>query len=77
MGNEQMLHIIDVRRERVLTAAEFPKGLQNTFNPLLSAPGNPWGMASDERLAWAKDLPFCRSDPGGKTRIGKCSNLVG
>ncbi len=27
VGNEQMLHIIDVRRERVLTAAEFPKGL--------------------------------------------------
>ena len=28
VGNEQMLHIIDVRRERVLTAAEFPKGLK-------------------------------------------------
>jgi Fe-S oxidoreductase len=57
VGNEQMLHIIDVRRERVLTAAEFPKGLQNTFNHMERA-GNPWGMASDERLAWAKDLPF-------------------
>ncbi len=57
VGNEQMLHIIDVRRERVLTAAEFPKGLQNTFNHMERA-GNPWGMAADERLAWAKDLPF-------------------
>ena len=57
MGNEQMLHIIDVRRERVLTAAEFPKGLQNTFNNMERA-GNPWGIAQDERLAWAKDLPF-------------------
>ena len=28
MGNEQMLHIIDVRRERVLAAAEFPNGLK-------------------------------------------------
>ncbi|HEY5542362.1 MAG TPA: (Fe-S)-binding protein [Candidatus Binatia bacterium] len=57
VGNEQMLHIIDVRRERVLTAAKFPKGLQNTFNHMERA-GNPWGMGSDERLAWAKDLPF-------------------
>jgi Fe-S oxidoreductase len=57
VGNEQMLHIIDVRRERVLTAAEFPKGLQNTFNHMERA-GNPWGMAADERMAWAKDLPF-------------------
>ena len=57
VGNEQMLHIIDVRRERVLTAAEFPKGLQNTFNHMERA-GNPWGMAADERLVWAKDLPF-------------------
>ena len=57
VGNEQMLHIIDVRRERVLTAAEFPKGLQNTFNHMERA-GNPFGMPADERLAWAKDLPF-------------------
>ncbi len=57
VGNEQMLHIIDVRRERVLTAAEFPKGLQNTFNHMERA-GNPWGMPAGERLDWAKDLPF-------------------
>jgi Fe-S oxidoreductase len=57
VGNEQMLHIIDVRRERVLTAAEFPKGLQNTFNHMERA-GNPFGMAAAERLVWAKDLPF-------------------
>jgi Fe-S oxidoreductase len=57
VGNEQMLHVIDVRRERVLTAAEFPKGLQNTFNHMERA-GNPFGMPAAERLAWAKDLPF-------------------
>ncbi|HWP22644.1 MAG TPA: (Fe-S)-binding protein [Candidatus Binatia bacterium] len=57
VGNEQMLHIIDVRRERVLTAAEFPKGLQNAFNHLERA-GNPFGMPAAERLAWAKELPF-------------------
>jgi Fe-S oxidoreductase len=55
-----MLHIIDVRRERVLNAAEFPKGLQNTFNHMERA-GNPWGMAPDERLAWTKGLPFAVS----------------
>lgn len=57
VGNEQMLHIIDVRRERVLSAAEFPNGLKNTFNQMETA-GNPWGISADERLVWAKDLPF-------------------
>ena len=57
VGNEQMLHVIDVRRERVLTAAEFPKGLQNTFNHMERA-GNPFGMSAAERLVWAKDLAF-------------------
>jgi Fe-S oxidoreductase len=57
VGNEQMLHIIDVRRERVLAAAEFPNGLKNSFNHMERA-GNPWGISADERLVWAKDLPF-------------------
>jgi Fe-S oxidoreductase len=57
VGNEQMLHIIDVRRERVLAAAEFPNGLKNTFNHMERA-GNPFGLSTDERLAWAKGLPF-------------------
>ncbi|HEX9454426.1 MAG TPA: (Fe-S)-binding protein, partial [Candidatus Binatia bacterium] len=57
VGNEQMLHIIDIRRERVLTAAEFPKGLQKAFNHMERA-GNPWGMATDERMAWTKGLTF-------------------
>ena len=57
VGNEQMLHIIDVRRERVLSAAEFPNGLKNAFNHMERA-GNPWGMAAEERMGWAKGLPF-------------------
>ena len=57
VGNEQMLHIIDVRRERVLAAAEFPNGLKNSFNHMERA-GNPWGISADERLVWAKGLPF-------------------
>ena len=57
VGNEQMLHIIDVRRERVLGAAEFPKGLQNTFNHMERA-GNPFGLAAEERSVWTQGLPF-------------------
>ena len=57
VGNEQMLHIIDVRRERVLAAAEFPNGLKNSFNHMERS-GNPWGISATERLIWAKDLPF-------------------
>ncbi len=57
VGNEQMLHIIDVRRERVLAAAEFPGGLKNSFNHMERA-GNPWGISADERLVWAKGLAF-------------------
>jgi Fe-S oxidoreductase len=57
VGNEQMLHIIDVRRERVLSAAEFPNGLKNAFNHMERA-GNPWGLAAEERMAWAKGLAF-------------------
>lgn len=57
VGNEQMLHIIDVRRKRVLAAAEFPNGLKTAFNNMERA-GNPWGIAADERMVWAKDLPF-------------------
>ena len=62
-----MLHIIDVRRERVLAAAEFPKGLQNTFNHMERA-GNPCGMPADERVAWTKGLPFPGADVGRKAR---------
>jgi Fe-S oxidoreductase len=57
VGNEQMLHIMDVRRERVLGAAEFPIGLKNTFNHMERA-GNPWGISADERMAWTKGLSF-------------------
>ncbi|HEY2990991.1 MAG TPA: (Fe-S)-binding protein [Candidatus Binatia bacterium] len=57
VGNEQMLHIIDVRRERVLSAAEFPKNLQKAFNGMEQV-GNPWAMAHDGRLDWTKGLPF-------------------
>jgi Fe-S oxidoreductase len=57
VGNEQMLHIIDVRRERVLSAAEFPNNLKKAFGGMEQA-GNPWAMPPEQRLDWAKGLPF-------------------
>jgi Fe-S oxidoreductase len=42
---------------RVLAAADFPSGLKNSFNHMERA-GNPWGISAEERLVWAKNLPF-------------------
>jgi len=57
VGNEPMLHIMDVRRERVLSAAEFPNNLKKAFGGMEQV-GNPWAMAPESRLDWAKTLPF-------------------
>lgn len=57
VGNEQMLHIIDVRRERVLMKADFPGQLKKTFNSMEQA-GNPFGISGDDRLEWTEKLPF-------------------
>lgn len=57
VGNEPMLHILDVRRERVLMQAEFPGGLKKAFTSMEGA-GNPFGLSPDDRLAWAEKLPF-------------------
>ncbi|MGH7773453.1 MAG: (Fe-S)-binding protein [Candidatus Binatia bacterium] len=57
VGNEQMLHIIDVRRERVLMQADFPGQLKKAFNNMEQV-GNPWGISADNRLEWTEKLPF-------------------
>jgi Fe-S oxidoreductase len=57
VGNEQMLHIIDVRRERVLMQADFPGTLKKAFNNMEQV-GNPWGISADNRLEWMAKLPF-------------------
>ncbi|TAK08105.1 (Fe-S)-binding protein [bacterium] len=57
VGNEPMLHILDVRRERVLMQAEFPGGLKKAFTSMEGA-GNPFGLSPDDRLTWAEKLPF-------------------
>ncbi|NIO10647.1 MAG: 4Fe-4S dicluster domain-containing protein [Deltaproteobacteria bacterium] len=57
VGNEQMLHIMDVRRERVLMEADFPSQLKQAFNGMENS-GNPWVLPAEQRLDWAAKLPF-------------------
>ncbi|RMH58277.1 MAG: (Fe-S)-binding protein [Deinococcus-Thermus bacterium] len=57
VGNEPMLHILDVRRERVMMQGEFPAQLNNAFRGM-ERNGNPWNLGADKRLAWAEGLPF-------------------
>ena len=55
VGNEQMLDIVEIRRERVLLAGEFPRQLQQAFTGM-ERQGNPWNISSDKRLEWAEGL---------------------
>jgi Fe-S oxidoreductase len=51
VGCEQLSDIIDLRRDAVLTKAQFPQELNSTFRNLERA-GNPWGLAQDAREDW-------------------------
>jgi len=53
--NEQMLDIVDIRRHQVMMTGEFPVQLQNAFRGMERA-GNPWGIAREQRMAWAEGL---------------------
>ncbi|MEZ0347113.1 MAG: (Fe-S)-binding protein [Thermus sp.] len=55
VGNEQMLHILDVRRAKVLMEGAFPQELNNAFRGMERS-GNPWGIGQDKRLDWAEGL---------------------
>jgi Fe-S oxidoreductase len=57
VGNEQMLHILDVRRERVMMQGEFPAQLNNAFKGM-ERNGNPWNLGADKRMDWAEGLGF-------------------
>ncbi len=57
VGNEPMLHILDVRREQVMMQGAFPTQLNNAFKGM-ERNGNPWNLGADKRLAWAEGLPF-------------------
>ncbi len=53
--DEQMLDIIDIRRNQVMMESEFPTQLQAAFRGMERAK-NPWGINHDKRLDWAEGL---------------------
>ena len=59
--NEQMLDIIDIRRNQVMIEGEFPSQLQAAFRGMERAQ-NPWGINHEQRLAWADGLAVKTTD---------------
>ena len=55
VGCEQMIDIIDMRRDLVMMQGEFPAELQTAFRGMERA-GNPWGLSQEKRLEWAEGL---------------------
>ncbi len=54
---EHVDHIMDMRRYQVLVESNFPAELNQLFRGLENK-GNPWNMAPNARMDWAKGLPF-------------------
>lgn len=54
---EHVDHIMDMRRYQVLVESSFPAELNQLYRGLENK-GNPWNMAPNARLDWAKGLPF-------------------
>jgi Fe-S oxidoreductase len=67
VGCEQMIDIIDIRRDLVMMQGEFPSELQSAFRGMERS-GNPWGLAADARLDWADrpdlTVPTTDDNPG-------------
>jgi Fe-S oxidoreductase len=59
--NEQMLDIIDIRRNQVMIEGEFPSQLKSAFRGMERAQ-NPWGINHEQRLAWADGLAVKTTD---------------
>ena len=55
VGCEQMIDIVDIRRDKVMMQGEFPAELQTAFRGMERA-GNPWGLGADMRMDWADGL---------------------
>jgi Fe-S oxidoreductase len=53
--DEQMLDIVDIRRNLVMVEGEFPAQLQSAFRGMERAK-NPWGISHDKRMEWAEGL---------------------
>lgn len=55
VGCEQMIDIVDIRRDLVMMKGEFPTELQTAFRGM-ERTGNPWGIGADKRMEWAEGL---------------------
>jgi Fe-S oxidoreductase len=53
--DEQMLDIIDLRRNLVMIEGQFPAQLQSAFRGMERA-GNPWGISREKRMEWAGSM---------------------
>jgi Fe-S oxidoreductase len=64
VGCQQMIDIIDIRRDQVMMQGEFPAELQAAFRGMERS-GNPWGLGQDKRLDWAEglDVPTVEQNP--------------
>ncbi len=66
--DEPMLDILQIRRNQVLTENVFPDQLQNAFRGM-ERQANPWGLAPEHRLDWAKGLPVPTIDENPQPEI--------
>lgn len=55
VGCEQMIDIVDIRRDRVMMEGAFPGELQTAFRGM-ERMGNPWGIGQEKRMEWAEGL---------------------
>ena len=59
--DEQMLDIIDIRRNQVMIQGDFPTQLQTAFRGMERAK-NPWGISHEKRMDWADGLAVKTTD---------------
>jgi Fe-S oxidoreductase len=59
--DDQMLDIVDVRRDQVMIKGEFPLQLQTAFRGMERSQ-NPWGINHDKRMDWAEGLQVKTTD---------------
>lgn len=64
VNNEPMRDILDIRRNLVLMDNTFPPQLQQAFRGM-ERTGNPWNIAPESRLEWAKgyNVPTIEQNP--------------
>ncbi len=60
--------VIDLRRYQALTTGKLPKPVADTLRNL-ERHGNPWGIAAQDRIAWAADLNIREIMPGEETDV--------